>query len=138
MKCSIARFAALVALFAGMCVAQLSSAIQGTVRDRSQALAPDASVMVSNMATGVAREAVTSADGFYRLLSLGPGVYRVTARQTGFVDAVRERVSAQLRIDAFNRVNLNNPAGDLNRSHFGRSTSANMPPAFQAGLRVSF
>lgn len=55
--------------------------------------------------------------------------------------AFTERVSAQLRIEAFNafnRVNLNNPVLDLNNNNFGRSVSALTPRVFQAGLRVQF
>jgi hypothetical protein len=55
--------------------------------------------------------------------------------------AITERISAQFRLDAlnaFNRVNLNNPVSDLNNINFGRSTSALTPRLLQAGLRVRF
>ena len=52
-----------------------------------------------------------------------------------------ERVSGQLRLDAFNtlnRVNLANPVMDLANINFGRATSTAAPRALQMGLRVMF
>ena len=54
--------------------AQFSSAIQGTITDTQQAFVPDAIVRVTNTTTGVTREVTTSADGVYRVPSLGAGV----------------------------------------------------------------
>src|SRR5581483_10102506 len=54
---------------------------------------------------------------------------------------IRERLAAQIRMDAFNafnRVNLNNPVTDLSNSNFGRSTAADTPRVFQAKLRLEF
>ena len=54
---------------------------------------------------------------------------------------VGERVTAQLRGDAynaFNRVNLNNPTLDLNNTSFGKSTSQLTARLFQVGLRIRF
>jgi hypothetical protein len=54
---------------------------------------------------------------------------------------VTERVSTQLRVEAFNafnRVNLNNPVLDLVNNNFGRSTSALTPRSVQLGLRLQF
>ena len=42
---------------------------------------------VTNVATGVSRETATSANGFYRVLDLGPGQYRVAASKAGFQNA---------------------------------------------------
>jgi hypothetical protein len=57
--------------------AQFGSAIQGTITDSQQAVVPDARVRVLNTTTGVTRDVVTSADGVYRAVSLGPGQYTV-------------------------------------------------------------
>ena len=54
---------------------------------------------------------------------------------------VTERLTTQLRADAFNafnRVNLNNPTLDLVNNNFGRSTSALTPKSIQLGLRILF
>lgn len=55
--------------------------------------------------------------------------------------AITERVSTQFRVDAFNafnRVNLGNPAGDMNNVNFGRVTGTATPRLFQFGLRFLF
>src|SRR6185312_4766573 len=54
---------------------------------------------------------------------------------------ITERFNATLRMDAynaFNRVNLNNPALVINGSPFGVSTSALTPRVYQAGLKFQF
>jgi hypothetical protein len=51
------------------------------------------------------------------------------------------RVSAEVRLDAFNafnRVNLADPNMDLSNTNFGRSTSQLSPRAFQIGTRLRF
>jgi len=78
--------------------------------------------------------------------NLGRNVYR----GPGFAETdlslaktfrILERVSCQIRFDAFNafnRVNLGNPVSDLSNSNFGRSTSADTPRVFQAKVRLEF
>ncbi|MGH9370372.1 MAG: TonB-dependent receptor domain-containing protein [Vicinamibacterales bacterium] len=73
--------------------AQFSSAIQGTVTDSQQAVVPDATVRVTHTTTGVTRDATTSSDGVYRVLSLGPGAYRVEVEKAGFLKAQRDTVT---------------------------------------------
>jgi hypothetical protein len=78
--------------------------------------------------------------------NLGIGTYR----GPGFAETdlslskkfvITERFSAKLQMDAynaFNRVNLNNPALTLNTSTFGQSTTALTPRVYQAGLKIQF
>ena len=49
--------------------------------------------MVTNVRSGVTRQSVTTSDGVFRVLSLGPGVYRVEVVKLGFLNALRESVS---------------------------------------------
>ena len=84
--------------------AQFSSALQGTITDTQQAFVPNATVRVINTTTGVTREAETSADGVYRVPSLGAGVYtrrgrkvRVSSRHS--VRASGSGISETLRLD---------------------------------------
>ncbi|MGH9311275.1 MAG: TonB-dependent receptor domain-containing protein [Vicinamibacterales bacterium] len=83
--------------------AQFGSAIQGTITDSQDAVVPGATVRVTNTTTGVVRDATTTADGVYRVLSLGPGAYRVEVEKAGFIKAQRESVnlgiSETLRLD---------------------------------------
>jgi uncharacterized membrane protein len=73
--------------------AQFSSAIQGTVTDSQQGVVAQATVRVTNTTTNVTREATTSTDGVYRVLSLGPGSYRVEVEKAGFLKAQRDAVT---------------------------------------------
>ena len=100
---SVRVFFALLWLVPATASAQFGSGIQGTVTDSQQALVPEATIRVTNTTTGVTRDAVTSADGVYRVLSLGPGAYRIEVEKPGFVRAQRESVnlgiSETIRVD---------------------------------------
>jgi hypothetical protein len=85
-------------------LAQFSSAIQGTVTDASQAVIPDAKVVVRNTATGITRETTTSAEGFYRVSSLGPGTYTVSVSKQGF--ATKETTALDLAINEVARADV--------------------------------
>ena len=73
--------------------AQFSGVIQGTITDGQKAVVVDAVVMVTNIQSGVTRESVTTSDGVFRILSLGPGAYRVEVIKPGFLNALRESVN---------------------------------------------
>jgi hypothetical protein len=73
-------------------MAQFTSAIDGVVTDASGAAVPEAVVHVTDIATGVSREATTSNEGLYRVLNLGPGTYRVDVAVKGFGPAERPSV----------------------------------------------
>src|SRR5215211_4898168 len=98
-------FASLTAflLAAASASAQFSSAIQGTVTDSQKAVVSGATVMVTHTTSGVTREATTSPDGVFRVLSLGPGPYRVQVVKSGFATVERESVtvgiSETVRVD---------------------------------------
>ena len=58
--------------------------IRGTVFDPQQNIVPGATVVVTDEATNVTREAQTDAEGCSRLPNLRPGTYTVTASLSGF------------------------------------------------------
>src|SRR2546421_175248 len=58
--------------------------VTGSVRDGSGAVIPGASATARNADTGLTRVAVTDEQGGYRLQSLPPGRYVVTAELPGF------------------------------------------------------
>jgi hypothetical protein len=66
--------------------AQLGS-ITGTVKDPSGAVIPGAKVRAVNLATGVAEDVETQANGTYLTPPIAPGNYRVSATATGFKQA---------------------------------------------------
>jgi hypothetical protein len=61
-----------------------SSTISGLVKDSSGAALPGVSVVIRNVATAVSFDAVTNAEGLYRIGALVPGSYRVEASVDGF------------------------------------------------------
>ena len=71
--------------------AQLQSGrILGTVYDPQRAGIPGATVSVTNLATNIARTAITDSEGNYVVTPLDPGTYRVSAEVPGFQKTVRD------------------------------------------------
>lgn len=58
--------------------------IAGTVKDAAGAIIPDASIKVTNTATGFTQTLTTTSDGLYRAVLLPPGMYTVEISKTGF------------------------------------------------------
>jgi hypothetical protein len=77
--------------------------ISGTVQDSQGAAIPGATVILTNIRTGIAREVVTNDLGIYSATSLTPGIYRVEAQMPGFkkaaVSDLRLEVNANLRVN---------------------------------------
>ena len=69
---------------------KITGDISGTVQDTTGAVVKDAKVTASNTATGETRSANTSDSGFYRILELPPGNYKVTAIAPGFKTSARD------------------------------------------------
>ena len=84
----------LIGLFAGTeLLAQFDSAqINGTVRDTSAALIPNATIQIQNRDTGLIRQTVTNFTGIYILSHIPPGVYSITASSRGFSSESRTGV----------------------------------------------
>jgi hypothetical protein len=64
--------------------------ISGTIQDPSGAVVPNAGIVVTEKATGVARSLTAAADGSYSAPALAAGVYEVKAQMAGFRTLVRE------------------------------------------------
>jgi hypothetical protein len=82
-------FCLLIALSLGalpaLAQARSSSAdLTGTVSDPSKSPVPGATVVATNIATGLARNGVTDANGVYRIPLLPPGEYEVKIQINGF------------------------------------------------------
>jgi hypothetical protein len=78
--------------------------ISGLVTDAGGALIQGAHVTLLNPATGVAQHTVTSGAGLYTFISLNPGVYQVTASQTGFKSVAQAKVT--VNVDEVTEVNI--------------------------------
>ncbi|HTH37350.1 MAG TPA: carboxypeptidase-like regulatory domain-containing protein, partial [Pyrinomonadaceae bacterium] len=72
--------------------------ITGRITDPNGVAVAGAAVKATHSDTGAERTAVTDNDGRYKLIELKPGVYKITATQTGFGPKERsalETVSGQ-------------------------------------------
>jgi len=58
--------------------------IRGTVTDPNGANVPNATVQVTDQATGISRDLTTDKDGNYEAAALKPGTYKVTVSASGF------------------------------------------------------
>jgi hypothetical protein len=84
-----------IVLFAGIAHAQLSGtgAISGTVTDQTGAVVPNATVIVTNVATNVQTIRTTTGAGDYNITPLTPGGYTVTVTAAGFQKLVQQNVT---------------------------------------------
>ena len=64
-----------------------TTSITGTVADPSGAVIPNASVTITNTATGAQRTTVADSQGRYTISQVTPGTYRLVAKASGFADA---------------------------------------------------
>jgi hypothetical protein len=78
--------------------------ISGTITDPNGAVVAGAQVTLLNKATGVTQHTVASAAGLYTFISLNPGVYQVTATQTGFASVAQDKVN--VNVDEVTQVNI--------------------------------
>ncbi len=84
---SLGRVLTLSLLLAAGLFAQ-TTALNGTVTDPTGAVIPNAAITLVNTETGAQREAVSDPQGHYNVPQLAPGTYKLTAKVSGFSDAV--------------------------------------------------
>lgn len=105
------------AMFVLLCMPFLASAqagrgsISGVVFDPSGAVVNGAKVTALNRATGVTLHTVTNESGLYGFVSLNPGLYEVTASQTGFQSFAQNNVS--VTVDQVTTVNIALTVGNV-------------------------
>ena len=85
--------------------------IRGTIYDPQQNIVPGATVVVTDEATNVSREAQTDAQGLFEIPNLRPGTYTVSASLSGFKKVVRSGIV--LRAASIARADLNLEVGGL-------------------------
>jgi hypothetical protein len=91
-------------LVPGRALAQdTTGTIEGAVTDKTAGAVAGAHVVARNVDTGFTKETKAAADGFYRLLLLPIGQYRVTVNAPQFATLVREPV--QVNVSQAVRVN---------------------------------
>ncbi len=94
---TLAVWAALL-LFAGSnpARAQSSASLNGTVKDASGAVIPNAGVTLTNVDTQVVQAAHTNGTGIYNFLHIPPGRYTLTASEQGFKTEIEPELSLQV------------------------------------------
>ncbi|MGH9938343.1 MAG: carboxypeptidase-like regulatory domain-containing protein, partial [Blastocatellia bacterium] len=87
-----------------------TATIEGVVTDPQSAVVPGAKVSIKNVDTGLTREITTDSSGIYRITTLPPGTYQVSASGQGFAEnkygAVTLTVGQKLNLDLALRVNV--------------------------------
>lgn len=91
-------FAALLIGFTPALHAQFSATLSGTVSDPSGAVVPNATIVLTNPATGEQKTTTTSASGFYSFAELQAGTYTVTVTAQGFRDQTFSAVSVSAEL----------------------------------------
>src|SRR5438046_7334845 len=87
----------LAAGLAGTVAAQTFQAqITGVVRDPSGAVIPNARVVATNTATGLAYSTQSNEQGIFRLLALPPAQYKLATSLTGFKTSDQGPITLQV------------------------------------------
>ncbi len=100
---AVAASVVLALLFCLGVFAQATGTVSGTVADETGAVIPNATVTITNKATGAARTATTNAEGYYSAPALSAGDYDVKVEVTGFRTLVR---SATVQAGEVTQVNM--------------------------------
>jgi len=108
-------------MFMAMCMAllltdataqQATAKIVGTITDQQGAVMPGVNVTVTNTATNASTQTTTDKGGFYQVLNLPIGTYRIVARHEGFRSL--EVTTAPLEINQSLRADLKLEVGAPN------------------------
>jgi hypothetical protein len=84
---------ALLTLLAPMARAQTASSLNGRIVDPSGAAVPNATITLTNNATGAVRTTSSNAQGLYEFLAVAPGDYSLQASAAGFSNYVAQHVT---------------------------------------------
>src|SRR5215468_1987294 len=76
--------------------ASYTAQVRGVVKDQSGAMMPNATVTITNDATGISSTAHSDANGLYILTGLRPAVYTIKAERDGFRAAEQKNVVLQV------------------------------------------
>jgi hypothetical protein len=100
---------------AGLAFGQAVNAnLLGTVTDATDAAVPQATVTITEIATGISKTAQTNSSGNFDFEAIQPGTYRVTAEQAGFKKAISDHVSVLVNTTV--RIDLTLTAGAVTES----------------------
>jgi hypothetical protein len=95
--------AVLLLLLSSLPAQEATGRIVGTISDASGAVIPNVQLTVTETATQVTRKTATNEEGYYQVLALPIGTYKVSAEHQGFrtfiSDANKLQINQALRID---------------------------------------
>jgi outer membrane receptor protein involved in Fe transport len=108
----VRAFALAILLFScgGAALAQQAS-VTGRITDKSDAVVANANIKVTNLDTGITRQAQTNTEGYFTVPFLQPGNYRITVEVNGFKTATREGL--QLALDQVARTDFTLEPGSV-------------------------
>ena len=97
-----------------LCFAQTAEtgALAGSILDPTGASVADATIEVTNAATGQSRTSLSQDNGRYTVALLPPGAYRVTVTKAGFKEKVEE--SVQIDVVGTTRLDITMDLGAVN------------------------
>lgn len=99
-----------------------SASMTGFVTDASGAVVPNATVTITNLASGVSTTAHTNGAGLYLVSGLLPGTYRATVTAKGFKSDVRDGI--QLHLEDQLTVSYSLAVGSVNETVTVQSQSS--------------
>jgi len=113
---SVRSFVLAVAVLCGVwrVAAQTNAGLSGIVTDASGAVVQAAKVSVSNVDTGLRREAVTNDSGLYEFPLLQPGAYSLTVQKEGFKQTTQGGI--RLEVNQIARIDLTMQLGAVSES----------------------
>lgn len=82
----------LILTFTGICAAQSTALLTGTVNDPSGAVVPGAAVVCRNTETDMRSSMLTNAEGLFRFATLPVGSYEITVEKQGFERLLRSGI----------------------------------------------
>src|SRR5690242_8372385 len=94
---SLLKISVLTLLFCAAAIAQeTTGGLQGTVKDPSGAVVPNAKVTVTSSTLVGSKEIETDSAGYYRFANLPPGAYTITVTAKGFKTVKREGLNLEV------------------------------------------
>jgi len=89
-----------------------SGTVAGSVTDQSNAVVPNATVSLTDTATGIARTTNTNKEGRYVFVDVNPGIYSVSISKAGFATTKTE--NQEVKVGAALTLNLSLQVGGAN------------------------
>ena len=97
---------ALVLIVTPLCAQTITGTISGVVSDPTGAVVPQATVTITNHATGLSRTVTTNDMGEYTAPDLPSGIYHITVKQSNFKEGVINNVEVHVASTALVNVQM--------------------------------